>query len=176
MKVRGFYFYSMIFKVGARVAYLNSTGEGRVIEIRGDEVLVEDENGFSDWFHVSELVRRSGFEVGDVRVKDVSSRPKHSAGRMPPNQMVVDLHFDQLVDYPKNFTAFEKLEIQLREAKKAVEKCKKAGIKKLILIHGVGEGRLKEEVHMMLERLDRLRFYDASLAEYGRGATEVEFF
>lgn len=166
----------MAFTIGDRVAYLNSTGEGTILEIRDEELLVEDENGFSDWYHASELVSRTGFDIGEVRVKDSPSKPNGSVPRVRPNHMVVDLHFDQLVDYPKNFTAFEKLEIQLRETKKAVESCKKAGIKKLILIHGVGEGRLKEEVHMLLERMDRLRFYDASLAEYGKGATEVEFF
>jgi hypothetical protein len=139
----------MMISVGDRVAYLNSTGEGKVLEVKGDQLLVEDEDGFSDWYHVSELVRRNNFDIGDVRVKDTPSRPKESTPRIRPNQMVVDLHFDQLVDYPKNFTAFEKLDIQLREAKKAVEKCKKSGIKKLILIHGVGEGRLKEEVHII---------------------------
>ena len=162
--------------VGERVAYLNSTGEGKVLEIKGDEVLVEDDNGFSNWYYFSELVRRSDFIIGDVRIKDSPPKPKDSVTQILSNKKVVDLHFDQLVDYPKNFSAFEKLEIQLREAKKALESCKKSGIKKLILIHGVGEGRLKEEVHSMLERMDRLRFYDASLAEYGRGATEVELF
>lgn len=166
----------MVFKVGDRVAYLNSTGEGKVLEIKGDEILVEDENGFSDWYHSSELVKRNQFEIGEVRFKDTKPRQASQGPKITPNKMVIDLHFDQLVDYPKNFTAFEKLEIQLREAKKSIESCKRSGIKKLILIHGVGEGRLKEEVHTMLERMDRLRFYDASLAEYGRGATEVEFY
>lgn len=166
----------MAFSIGERVAFLNSIGEGKVIKINGDQVLVEDEDGFSDWFHLRELVSRAPLDVGEVVQKDDIGKPSRPQPGVRPNKMTVDLHFDKLVDFPKNFTSREKLEIQIREARQSVDRCRKAGIKTLILIHGVGEGRLKEEVHQLLERMDRLRFFDASLAEYGRGATEVELY
>ena len=166
----------MAFDIGEKVAYLNTTGEGIVLEVKGDEVLVEDENGFSDWHPSRDLISRAPLEVGYVQSKDEPIRRPSSGPRIAPNKKVIDLHFEQLVDYPKNFTSGQKLDIQLKETRKAIDQCKIAGIKKLILIHGVGEGRLKEEIHTMLERLDKLQFFDASLAEYGRGATEVEFY
>lgn len=165
----------MSFEIGDKVSYLNTVGTGTVMEVSQRGMLVEDENGFTDWYAPSELVKRAYFDVGEVRAKDQIRKQILTADADRPNKKVVDLHFDALVDFPKNFTSHEKLEIQLREVRKAIDTCKRAGIKKLILIHGVGEGRLKEEVHTILERLDRLQFYDASLAEYGRGATEVEF-
>ncbi len=166
----------MVFSKGDKVAYLNTTGEGVVIDVKGDQLLVEDENGFSEWYRSSELVHRGSIQVGEVRSKDHIKRKVDPHKKYAPNKMVVDLHFEALVDYPKNFTAHQKLEIQLAETRKAINKCKISGIKKLILIHGVGEGRLKEEIHTLLERMDKLQFYDASLAEYGRGATELEFY
>lgn len=147
-----------------------------MLALKGGEVLVEDENGFADWYPMGDLISRGPLPIGEVRPKDEPVERPVSRSRTSVNKKVVDLHFDQLVDYPKNFTSYEKLEIQLTETRKSIDQCKKAGIKKLILIHGVGEGKLKEAVHSMLERLDGLRFYDASLAEYGRGATEVEFY
>jgi len=167
----------MKFKVGDEVAHLDSTESGVVLEIKGDELRVEDDNGFDTWYHFKELVKKGRFEVDHVPVKDQPRTTKGQAGKkFAPNELVKDLHFNQLVDYPKNFTNFQMLEIQIREAKKAIDHARRAGIKKVVLIHGVGEGRLREEVHSMLERMDKLRFYDASYDQFGSGATEVELF
>jgi len=48
-------------------------------------------------------------------------------------------------------------------------------LRKLIVIHGVGEGVLRENVITLLSALEDVSFYDASYAQYGRGATEVLF-
>lgn len=38
-----------IFKVGMRVRFLEETGTGKILDLSGSEVLVEDANGFADW-------------------------------------------------------------------------------------------------------------------------------
>ena len=48
------------------------------------------------------------------------------------------------------------------------------GKKKLIVIHGVGEGVLREEVRKMLQFYENVRFHDADMRKYGVGATEVQ--
>lgn len=158
------------------MAFLNQVGEGVVVEAGSDRYLVEDENGFEDWYESYELVMRKQFTVDGVQKKD--ERPGYQKQEAPKGKTLMekDLHFNKLVDFPKNFNRFAKLEIQMREARKFLDKARTSGNKRVILIHGVGEGRLKEEIHTMLERMDGLRFYDASYAEYGRGATEVEFY
>ena len=47
------------------------------------------------------------------------------------------------------------------------------GKKKLIVIHGVGEGILREEVRKVLQFYDNVQFHDADMRKYGVGATEV---
>ena len=47
------------------------------------------------------------------------------------------------------------------------------GKRKLIVIHGVGEGVLREEVRRMLQYYDTVQFHDADMRRYGVGATEV---
>ena len=81
-----------------------------------------------------------------------------------------------MVEHEKNFSNYEKLQIQLSKAKDSIEKARRSGIKRLILIHGVGEGILKEEIHRMLERMDRLNFFEANFLKYGDGATEIELY
>jgi len=170
-----------MFKKGDRVRFLDEPGEGIVQAIEGNRVLVEDENGFTDQHAVNTLlmVQEMPFSPelkAPVKDQELSKPRSGRPSKSRPNFLECDLHFGQLVEFPKNFSNHQKLQIQLRETEKALAKAKRAGIKRVILIHGVGQGRLKEEVHTLLERKDGLTFYDASYAEYGRGATEVQFF
>lgn len=166
-----------MFKIGDKVAFLDEPGEGEVLAVNGDWVTVRSDTGFDEDRHVKELVSRGSLPVDDVQPKDLPKGGPRRATKMDaPGKMEVDLHFDKLVDFPKNYDNFQMLQIQMREAHKALERAHRGGIKKVIIIHGVGQGRLREEIHTMLERMDRLTFYDASFAEYGRGATEVELF
>jgi len=62
--------------------------------------------------------------------------------------------------------------VQLKHFQKALDKAITERYKKLIVIHGVGNGRLKHEVRTLLSA-ENFRFYDGSYAKYGYGATEV---
>ncbi|PTM04936.1 MAG: hypothetical protein DA405_05645 [Bacteroidetes bacterium] len=167
----------MSFKVGDIVAFLDEEGTGTIIAINGDTAEVACDHGFDDRYPLSSLILRKAIQVGEVIQKDKPNSAKIlGAGNknIKPGFLEIDLHFEALVDFPKNFNAHEKLQIQLRECRKTLDKAARAGIKKVVLIHGVGQGRLREEIYSMLERMDKIRFYDASYAQYGKGATEVE--
>jgi len=170
------------YKIGQRVRFLDEPGGGRITALKGEEAWIEDEDGFARVFALTELVPDARFPVGDVPPRRDESHLAAGQKKMGPtgkraipNKLEVDLHFDKLVAYPKNYDAYACLQIQLKEVRKALEKARKQGARRLILIHGVGQGRLREEVHQLLERETDLTFYDASYAEYGRGATEVEW-
>jgi DNA-nicking Smr family endonuclease len=47
-------------------------------------------------------------------------------------------------------------------------------IKKVIFIHGVGKGTLKQEIIHALKDYDHIRHFDAPLKRYGFGALTVE--
>jgi len=169
-------YFCAMFKVGDIVSFLNDASTGEVIAINGDKLTIMMDYGFEEEHHIKDLVPRKSLNIGEVQQKD---RPKArlekgKAVAHAPEYLEVDLHFEALVDFPKNFSAHEKLQIQLSEVRKSLDKARRAGIKKVILIHGVGQGRLREEVYTLLERMDRLSFYDASYARYGKGATEVD--
>ena len=65
------------------------------------------------------------------------------------------------------------LNLQLETAKRQLEFAIRKRIQKVVFIHGVGEGVLKEELKYLFNRYDNVAFYDAEYKKYGLGATEV---
>jgi dsDNA-specific endonuclease/ATPase MutS2 len=47
------------------------------------------------------------------------------------------------------------------------------GLSKIIFIHGVEQGILKSELIKELNKYQNIHYFDASMAKYGVGATEV---
>jgi hypothetical protein len=85
----------------------------------------------------------------------------------------IDLHIEELVDSKSGLTNSEILSIQLERFEKEIQYCLSNGIKKLIVIHGVGNGKLKQEIISVLKTIDDISYYDASYKNYGYGATEI---
>jgi len=87
----------------------------------------------------------------------------------------VDLHIDELLDSIEGMTNNELLMFQVNYFIKMLESAIVNKYFKIIFIHGVGNGKLKEEVRKVLkESYPFLKVYDASMAKYGVGATEVQ--
>ena len=58
----------------------------------------------------------------------------------------VDLHITELVDKPEGLSNFEMLNIQLEKFENELDAAIFKNMKKIIFIHGVGNGRLKQEI------------------------------
>lgn len=86
----------------------------------------------------------------------------------------VDLHIHELVDEHSNLSNKEILDIQISRFTTALDGGIIAGTKRMVFIHGIGNGRLKHEVIKTLnQKYPKLRYQDASFKEYGYGATMV---
>lgn len=85
----------------------------------------------------------------------------------------IDLHIEELIDSHAGLTNAQILAIQLDRFERELENCMSNGIKKLIAIHGVGNGKLKQEIIAVLKSVDGVSYQDASYKNYGFGATEV---
>ncbi|MDD5570628.1 MAG: DUF2027 domain-containing protein [Bacteroidales bacterium] len=87
----------------------------------------------------------------------------------------VDLHIEELVDKTSGLSNGEMLTIQINYFRKTLESAIANNFSKIIFIHGVGDGVLKSEIRKILEdSYPKCNFYDAPMAKYGMGATEVE--
>ncbi len=85
----------------------------------------------------------------------------------------VDLHIEELVDSTKGMGSHEMLSIQLERFEKELDGAIAKGMKKIIFIHGVGNGRLKQEIVKVLKTVKGITYQDGSYKEYGFGATQV---
>ena len=85
----------------------------------------------------------------------------------------IDLHIGELAEDYYLLTNSEIMNIQLNYFIKSLDAAMIKKIKKLIFIHGVGNGTLKSEIVKILKTYDNIHYFDASIAKYGVGATEV---
>ncbi len=110
-----------------------------------------------------------------VRQKEVPAKPAMAPQKSFPEAEEVDLHIHELVDNWKDLSAGEILKIQLARFETALEGAIKSGkVKRMVFIHGVGNGKLKYEITRLLNsKYPKLRYQDASFKEYGFGATLV---
>ena len=85
----------------------------------------------------------------------------------------LDLHIEKLGVEFKGKSNGQILEIQLDAAKEFIDKSMQAGKRELVLVHGVGNGTLKKEVHKLLKSFYGIRFEPGDSRKYGKGATLV---
>ena len=84
----------------------------------------------------------------------------------------VDLHINQLLENTRGLSNTDMLKHQLDTFSKEMDKAIAIGVKRIVFIHGVGDGVLKNELRRELQRkYARYPFQDASFREYGFGAT-----
>lgn len=94
------------------------------------------------------------------------------------DEAVVDLHADAILDSTAEMTPGDIIQAQLARFTVALDGAIKGGggssPKRMVFIHGVGKGKLRYEIEKLLKReYPKLKYQDASFAEYGYGAIMV---
>lgn len=87
----------------------------------------------------------------------------------------VDLHIEKLRGDYKKLHDEEKVRTQISYFSQCLDSAMAKDLKRIVFIHGVGGGILKEKIRKILDEYENLRYEDASLLKYGEGATEVFF-
>ena len=95
---------------------------------------------------------------------------------MEPALSVVDLHIEKITDNWKHLTKYEILTMQLKAFEKFYDLAVSHHQSSLTIIHGVGTGKLKDEIHEFLRlKNDVGSFVNQYSHLYGYGATEIYF-
>lgn len=105
-----------------------------------------------------------------------SKEPKYEKVKKKetPDIEEIDLHIEEIVDNHANMSNSEIVDVQLGRFETALNTALNSKTKRIVFIHGVGNGKLKHELRKKLDRkYPQLRYQDASFKEYGFGATMV---
>jgi hypothetical protein len=179
-----------MFKIGDSVAVLHDTIKGKVVEIGSQLIKIEDQDGFIRNYPANKLVLQPKshdysidieHSIKDYEDVNVNSIPKiiATASNIVPE---IDLHIEELRERHTYLTNFEIVQIQMSACRAFVTDAMNAKHKRIIIIHGKGEGVLKSEIRSYLDKLSKereinLEYYDASFQKYGQGgATEITFY
>ncbi len=193
------------WKKGDLVRFLNDAGQGTITEIDWEkgEAMVEDESGFSFPHPIAELVQVKSMEYEAKRYahsqQDVQvhlERNTHEQALKRINRdfkllyknelatserrrgelMEVDLHIHHLIHSHEGMTNGEIISIQLEHFERMMRIAIKDKIRKIVFVHGVGQGVLRGEIRRMLkDYYPQCQYRDASWQQYGQGATMVEW-
>jgi hypothetical protein len=89
------------------------------------------------------------------------------------NTAEVDLHIEAILDDRDKLDNTQILALQRRLFIQCMESAIEEKLQKVIFIHGVGNGTLKNEIIAVLQQYPNVHYFDASMQKYGRGAIEV---
>lgn len=88
----------------------------------------------------------------------------------------VDLHIEHLVGDPKGLTNAEIITIQLNALHRYLHLAIAHRMERMVVIHGLGKGKLRDEVHAVLKATPEVaRYKNEWSGKYGFGATEITF-
>jgi len=144
-----------------------------------EEIQLKNEPGFSYvlFENYPDRVEEEKLDMGRLgnsgyRIYD-AAKIRH---QLEPARTVVDLHIEKLTDSWKHLSNFEILSLQLKAFEKYYNLSVAHYQPSLTVIHGVGEGKLRDEIHDILRLKKEVRsFVNQYHHSYGYGATEIFF-
>lgn len=103
-----------------------------------------------------------------VRIKDSDVTFKE--------ERIIDLHIEEIADRPWEMAPSTMLDLQLEHMEKRLSEAIMDNFRSAILIHGVGEGTLRKEVHKRLKKTAYVSSFEpADPKRFGNGATKIYF-
>jgi dsDNA-specific endonuclease/ATPase MutS2 len=178
--------------IGDNVKFINENLSGVIKSIVSvDKVVVSCSDGFDHEVFINEIVIVNENNMPNYKVdKDLISNKISSKKIRTESKGIlskylssnkykyegiveIDLHLEELVEFPGRLDDRLKLHTQIQHVKKCLAAAMDKNIRKVVFIHGVGTGVLKTELHNFLANIDDLIINDADFREYGLGATEV---
>lgn len=162
-------------KIGDKVSVIDENLRGKVVTIIANQVKIEDEHGFTYNFSKNKLTILDANLYENSPIIKKKETPKVISKKHNKAPLRLDLHFDLLVKNPSDYDAFERLMIQREKLEETIDFCRKNHIKKLQIIHGIGDGILQKMVYDILEGLTNIEYDSDGFFYHQSGNVEVKF-
>lgn len=170
---------------GDKITVLDDDINGIVTDIKGDAVYISTDDGFDLQFDKSEVIKIGNDLNKMINLhidKQVIEEKKEPIKRNfikqkkeEVKEVSFDLHIEKLTRSTKGMQPFDMLELQIETAQRHIDFAIKNRIPKIVLIHGVGDGKLRAEIEYTLKRYENIWFQEANYQRYGQGAIEINF-
>jgi hypothetical protein len=119
-----------------------------------------------------EKIELGKLAASGYKVYDASKAKQH----LPPARTEVDLHIERLAHDWQHMSNIEIVALQMSEFEKYYDLAVAHHQPSIIFIHGVGSGRLRDEIHDRLKLKKEVKYFvNQYHPSYGYGATEVYF-
>jgi len=162
-------------KIGDKVSVVDEDLEGVVTSTHGNIVVFKDEYGFTYQYSKDKLVPKNVDFYENIKVVKKAEPKKVVSKKHHKNHLVLDLHFHNLVKNPSDYDSFERLFIQKEKLLEVMAFCRKNNLKRLEIVHGIGDGTLQRMVFDVLESQAGLDFYNKEILHHQSGAVMIEF-
>ena len=154
-----------VFNIGDKVRLVDEDGEGQVKAIKGADIWVEID-GFDIPYSATQIVKIEFDDLVSDSSKIISPKDRERAkesrqkledlGQTDHSVYELDLHIEELLDRYDRMSNAEILNYQMSRCRAFVREAIEKRYPKVVLIHGVGEGVLKQEIHNWLHGLDHV--------------------
>jgi len=159
---------------------LNPTTDNNNAQTFSKYILLSDFN-FIEPVNLDELKDKFELPVTNKKVFEsplsaLKSKTKiKQPGSVLLNSKEVDLHIEELTSDFSHLDNSEMLNIQLAAIRKEMDAAILNNFKSIVFIHGIGNGKLKQEMLAELTNYSGIIIKSGSYEKYGTGATEVLF-
>lgn len=121
---------------------------------------------------IEDTVEMGKLAAKGYKIYEASKARQH----LEPARSVIDLHIEKLTDDYRRMSNYEIVNLQLKTFEKYYHLAVAHHQPSLIVIHGVGEGVLRDEIHDILRLKKEVKsFVNQYHPNFGYGATEIFF-
>ncbi|MGB1018271.1 MAG: hypothetical protein ACPGVH_04320 [Chitinophagales bacterium] len=172
----------MLFSVGDKVQLINDNVKGIILQLTSYKAIIEDEDGFEIEVLLTNLCLQTN--IADYNLNNdniliaieqkefIEEEKKQSIGHLKRSVLEVDIHIHHLTSSTRNMTNHDMVLLQLKKVKETLNRIDRKIHSKIVFIHGVGSGKLRNEIEILLNK-QKYNFQDASFEKYGSGALEI---
>jgi hypothetical protein len=167
----------MSWYVGQQVSVLRESGIFIIQEILKTQLVLTDEFGFSYTYTQDLVVARQAIDVQKIKNKDQINSARNQ--RQKPSTTKenalpsIDLHAEEL-GLPAQLPAHDVLLAQLSAFRLFCNRQARARQAKFLIIHGAGEGRLKQEIRQLVLSRNGMSMHDAQWSNGAVGTSRIE--
>lgn len=164
----------MDFKVGDKILFKREKQTAVILKINSIyKVLVERSDGFQMNVSVKDIIlvntdTEKGYGSCFYNKDQIITHKKGSKQEKSQTVLKIDLHIELLTSDYNSMKNYEIVQIQLNFLREKLANSINSKITKLIVVHGIGSGVLRDEVHKVIQEY-QLRYF---LSQDG-GSTEV---